>query len=75
VELVASGSDRVTGARAVNRDTGADTVLNAELVIDAMGRGACTPAFLDNLGYGRQSSAALRHRCDTPASCCASPQE
>jgi flavin-dependent dehydrogenase len=28
-------------------------VLDAELVIDAMGRGASTPAFLDNLGYGR----------------------
>ena len=33
--------------------TGADTVLDAELVIDAMGRAARTPAFLDNLGYGR----------------------
>jgi hypothetical protein len=29
------------------------TVLDAELVIDAMGRAARTPAFLENLGFGR----------------------
>jgi 2-polyprenyl-6-methoxyphenol hydroxylase-like FAD-dependent oxidoreductase len=43
----------VTGVRVVNRETGDATVLNAQLVVDAMGRGASTPAFLDSLGYGR----------------------
>ena len=45
--------DRVTGVRVVNRDGGAEKELTADLVIDAMGRGAHTPAFLESLGYGR----------------------
>lgn len=53
VEPVSTQPHRITGARVVNRDTSAETVLDAELVVDAMGRGARTPAFLDNLGYGR----------------------
>ena len=53
VEPVAVQSDRVTGAQVVNRDTGAEWVLDAKLVVDAMGRGARTPAFLESLGYGR----------------------
>ena len=44
---------RVTGVRVVNRDGGAKKELAADLVIDAMGRGAHTPAFLESLGYGR----------------------
>jgi len=44
---------RVTGVRVVNRDGGAEKELTADLVIDAMGRGAHTPAFLESLGYGR----------------------
>jgi 2-polyprenyl-6-methoxyphenol hydroxylase-like FAD-dependent oxidoreductase len=50
---IAAKPDRITGARVANRDTGAGTVLDAQLVVDAMGRSARTPAFLDNLGYGR----------------------
>ncbi|WP_102417032.1 NAD(P)/FAD-dependent oxidoreductase [Mycobacterium sp. 4858] len=46
-------ADAVTGARIVNRDNGLATTLNADLVIDAMGRAARTPAFLERLGYGR----------------------
>ena len=53
VEPIADQPNRVTGARVVDRDTGEETVLDAELVIDATGRAARTPAFLDNLGYGR----------------------
>lgn len=53
VAPVADTPDRVTGVRVVNRETGEPTVLNAQLVVDAMGRGASTPAFLDSLGYGR----------------------
>jgi 2-polyprenyl-6-methoxyphenol hydroxylase-like FAD-dependent oxidoreductase len=53
VEPIATTADRVTGVRVVNRDNGNDIVLDADLVVDAMGRAARTPAFLENLGYGR----------------------
>ena len=54
VELTATADrTRVTGARVVNRDGGDRRTLTADLVIDAMGRGAHTPAFLESLGYGR----------------------
>ena len=53
VEPIADRAHRVTGARVVNRDTGEETVLDAELVVDATGRSARTPAFLDSLGYER----------------------
>jgi len=53
VEPIADRAHRVTGARVVNRDTGEETVLDAELVVDATGRSARTPAFLDILGYER----------------------
>src|SRR4029078_2387983 len=45
--------NRVTGVRVVNREDGAEQELTADLVMDAMGRGAHTPAFLESLGYGR----------------------
>ena len=44
---------RVTGARVVNRRTRADITLSADLVLDATGRGARTPAWLTALGYER----------------------
>jgi len=50
---VALRPHQITGARVVDRDTGAERVLGADLVIDAMGRSARTPAFLESLGYGR----------------------
>ncbi|OBA87747.1 hypothetical protein A5662_25700 [Mycobacteriaceae bacterium 1482268.1] len=53
VAPVADQPDRVTGVRVVNRETNHATVLSAQLVVDAMGRGAFTPAFLDSLGFGR----------------------
>lgn len=53
VEPVVDRAHRVTGARVVNRDTGEETVLDAELVVDATGRSARMPAFLDKLGYER----------------------
>lgn len=46
-------SGRVTGARVVGHDGGAERELAADLVVEAMGRGAHTPAFLESLGYGR----------------------
>lgn len=53
VAPVADAPHRVTGVQVVSRETGTATVLNAALVVDAMGRGAFTPAFLDSMGYGR----------------------
>ncbi len=44
---------RVTGVRVVDRAGGAPRQLKADLVVDAMGRSAHTPAFLEHLGYGR----------------------
>jgi 2-polyprenyl-6-methoxyphenol hydroxylase-like FAD-dependent oxidoreductase len=53
VEPIAATPDRVTGVRLVDRATGDDTPMRADLVVDAMGRAARTPAFLERLGYGR----------------------
>ncbi|MDQ3825840.1 MAG: FAD-binding monooxygenase [Actinomycetota bacterium] len=45
---------RVTGARVLRRTDGsAEEVLSADLVVDAMGRGSRTPAWLEALGYAR----------------------
>ena len=54
VELtVTPDQHRVTGARVVNRRTGEDATLRADLVVDATGRAARTPVWLDSLGYDR----------------------
>src|SRR5262249_40517009 len=45
--------DRVFGARVVDRVIDRGKALTADLVVDATGRGSRTPAFLDELGYGR----------------------
>jgi 2-polyprenyl-6-methoxyphenol hydroxylase-like FAD-dependent oxidoreductase len=45
--------DRVTGAHIRSRTDGSERVLGADLVVDAMGRGSRTPAFLEDLGYSR----------------------
>lgn len=45
--------DRVTGARVVRRGAPNEETLPADLVVDSTGRGARTPAWLDELGYGR----------------------
>jgi 2-polyprenyl-6-methoxyphenol hydroxylase-like FAD-dependent oxidoreductase len=44
---------RITGARIVDRRTGEDTALTADLVVDATGRAARTPCWLDSMGYDR----------------------
>src|ERR1700739_728530 len=53
---------RVTGARVVNRRTGEDATLSADLVVDATGRAARTPAWLNRLGYEhpREDQVAVR---------------
>ncbi|WNG94099.1 NAD(P)/FAD-dependent oxidoreductase [Mycobacterium sp. ITM-2016-00318] len=48
-----STSDRVTGARVMPHNGAGERVLDADLVVDATGRGARTPALLEDLGYGR----------------------
>jgi 2-polyprenyl-6-methoxyphenol hydroxylase-like FAD-dependent oxidoreductase len=53
VDPIAPNPHRVTGANIVDRDSGAKRELNADLLVDAMGRSARTPAFLDGLGCGR----------------------
>jgi 2-polyprenyl-6-methoxyphenol hydroxylase-like FAD-dependent oxidoreductase len=45
--------DRITGARIVNRHSHSESELTADLVVDATGRGARTPAMLERLGYAR----------------------
>jgi 2-polyprenyl-6-methoxyphenol hydroxylase-like FAD-dependent oxidoreductase len=44
---------RITGARIAHRRSGIQLRLAADLIVDATGRGARTPALLENLGYGR----------------------
>jgi len=44
---------RVTGARIISRRRGECATLNADLVVDATGRAAHTPGWLDGLGYDR----------------------
>jgi 2-polyprenyl-6-methoxyphenol hydroxylase-like FAD-dependent oxidoreductase len=46
-------ADAVTGVRIIKRTTGFGPTLVADLVVDATGRAARTPAFLEGLGYGR----------------------
>lgn len=56
VDPIAPNSHLVTGANIVDRDSGAKRELNADLLVDAMGRSARTPAFLDGLGCGRPAA-------------------
>jgi 2-polyprenyl-6-methoxyphenol hydroxylase-like FAD-dependent oxidoreductase len=52
--------DRVTGVVVARRDSGAETTLTADLVVDATGRGSRVPVFLDQLGYRRPREDQLR---------------
>src|SRR5262249_5281877 len=47
----------VNGVRIVRRYNGFHTTLDADLVVDAMGRAARTPAFLERLGYERPTES------------------
>jgi 2-polyprenyl-6-methoxyphenol hydroxylase-like FAD-dependent oxidoreductase len=55
VEMTAPSPDRITGVRVASRDSEAMSTLVADLVVDAMGRAARTPAVLASLGYDRPS--------------------
>jgi 2-polyprenyl-6-methoxyphenol hydroxylase-like FAD-dependent oxidoreductase len=63
VELICNADgDRVTGARIRANSSGREHMLNADLVVDAMGRAARTPAFLEALGYGRPPEEQVKVR-------------
>ncbi|WP_046472307.1 FAD-dependent oxidoreductase [Allosalinactinospora lopnorensis] len=52
--------DRITGVRIQRRtDDSQEETLEADLVVDAMGRGARTPAWLAELGYNRPDEDEL----------------
>jgi 2-polyprenyl-6-methoxyphenol hydroxylase-like FAD-dependent oxidoreductase len=53
VEPIVGHADRVTAVRVVSRETRQERVLDADLVVDATGRSARTPAFLKARGYPR----------------------
>lgn len=54
-----SAGDRITGVRVAPHGGAGERVLEADLVVDATGRGARTPAVLDALGYGRPAEAKV----------------
>jgi 2-polyprenyl-6-methoxyphenol hydroxylase-like FAD-dependent oxidoreductase len=52
---------RITGARLLRRaDGSAEEVLDADLVVDATGRGSRAPVWLEALGFGRPDEDRLR---------------
>jgi 2-polyprenyl-6-methoxyphenol hydroxylase-like FAD-dependent oxidoreductase len=54
---------QVTGARVQRREGGsAEELLGADLVVDATGRGARTPVWLEALGYARPAKDEVRIR-------------
>jgi 2-polyprenyl-6-methoxyphenol hydroxylase-like FAD-dependent oxidoreductase len=53
VGLISTPDRRVAGVRVVDRHTGEPATLTADLIVDATGRAARTPTWLDSLGYER----------------------
>ena len=51
VDVCVAASGRVTGARVVGRSSRLESALQADLVVDATGRGARTPALFKRAGY------------------------
>jgi 2-polyprenyl-6-methoxyphenol hydroxylase-like FAD-dependent oxidoreductase len=51
---------RVTGARVLRRAGGAEELVDADLVVDATGRGSRTPVWLEALGYPRPQQDQVR---------------
>jgi 2-polyprenyl-6-methoxyphenol hydroxylase-like FAD-dependent oxidoreductase len=52
-DFVGAQPGRITGVHVSDRATGEPATLNADLVIDATGRGTRTPLLLEQLGYSR----------------------
>ncbi len=55
-------ANRITGARLARQGVDGETVLTADLVIDATGRGSRTPVFLEEFGYARPPVEELKTR-------------
>jgi 2-polyprenyl-6-methoxyphenol hydroxylase-like FAD-dependent oxidoreductase len=53
---------RVTGVRTLRRGVGPEQVLEADLVVDATGRGSRSPAWLTGLGYEPPEQETVRPR-------------
>lgn len=54
IELIAAPDrGRITGVLVIHRGSGSQMILDADLVVDATGRGSRAPCFLRRLGYGR----------------------
>jgi len=53
--LVAAQPDRITGVVVSDRTSGGSETLDADLIVDATGRGARTSVLLEELGYERPS--------------------
>ncbi len=51
---------RVTGLRVKSRTTGETQVLEADLVVDALGRGSQSPAWLEAWGYGKVAETSVQ---------------
>ena len=58
VELITT-HDGVSGAIICARNDGIEHTVEADLVVDATGRGGRTPAILENLGYGRPAEDSI----------------
>jgi 2-polyprenyl-6-methoxyphenol hydroxylase-like FAD-dependent oxidoreductase len=59
--LATPGADRVTGVRVRRAAEGdAEEVIEADLVVDATGRGSRTPAWLEEFGYRRPDEDRVR---------------
>jgi 2-polyprenyl-6-methoxyphenol hydroxylase-like FAD-dependent oxidoreductase len=63
VDLVATAArDRMTGVRIRAHNGVGEQVLAADLIVDATGRAARTPAFLERMGYGRPAEDSVEVR-------------
>jgi 2-polyprenyl-6-methoxyphenol hydroxylase-like FAD-dependent oxidoreductase len=58
--VTTSARDRVTGVRVLPHAAGVEERLDADLVLDATGRGGRTPAWLATIGYHQPPQAQLK---------------
>ena len=61
VTVEANGSSRVTGVRFVNRQNGRkEESMNADLIVDASGRGSRSPVWLEDMGYEQPEDEEIK---------------
>jgi 2-polyprenyl-6-methoxyphenol hydroxylase-like FAD-dependent oxidoreductase len=58
--LASEDHTRITGVRLIRRDSGGEERLEADLVVDATGRGSRSPAWLAELGYDKPEEEQVR---------------